>query len=88
MQILFERCLHACQFCKTESGCKAGDKCLFPHHKVDERDRSHKEKATTKNAVAVKLCHNWAVSRKTRSHWNLKEAQDHFDEHDSHSLGK
>ena len=23
-----------CQFKKTESGCKAGDKCLFPHHNV------------------------------------------------------
>ena len=22
---------------KNESGCKAGDKCLFPHHKVDEQ---------------------------------------------------
>ena len=23
-----------CQFYKTESGCKAGDMCLFPHYKV------------------------------------------------------
>ena len=22
---------------KTETGCKAGDKCLFPHHEVDEQ---------------------------------------------------
>ena len=26
-----------CQFYKTETGCKAEDKCLFPHHKVDEQ---------------------------------------------------
>ena len=24
-----------CQFYKTATGCRAGDKCLFPHHKVD-----------------------------------------------------
>ena len=24
------------QFNKTESGCRAGDKCLFPHSKVEE----------------------------------------------------
>ena len=46
-----------CQFYKNESGCKAGHKCLFPHHKVDEQlnkkpkksDHSQKEeKATTR----------------------------------------
>ena len=25
-----------CQVSKNESGCKAGDKCSFPHHEVDE----------------------------------------------------
>ena len=25
------------QFYKTETGCKAGDKCLFPHYKVGEQ---------------------------------------------------
>ena len=25
-----------CPFHKTETGCKSGDKCLFPHHKADE----------------------------------------------------
>ena len=25
------------QFFKTESGCKAGDMCLFPHYKVEEQ---------------------------------------------------
>ena len=26
-----------CQFHKTETGCKAGDKCLFPHQKIGEQ---------------------------------------------------
>ena len=51
-----------CQFNETETGCKAGDKCLFPHHKVDEQtnkkpkkgDYFHKRKENQdKNAVAV-----------------------------------
>ena len=50
-----------CQFYKTESGCKEGDKCLFPHHKVDEQPNkkpkkyhSHKRRESDdKNAVAV-----------------------------------
>ena len=29
--------LPECQFFKTESGCKAGDMCLFPHCKVGKR---------------------------------------------------
>ena len=46
-----------CQFYKTETGYKAGDKCLFPHHKVDENQTksqrktiipTKEEKATTK----------------------------------------
>ena len=72
MQIFFERYLHAiaceywhppeCQFYKTETGCKAGDKCLFPHNKVDEHpDKkpkkgyySHKRRESDdKNAVAI-----------------------------------
>ena len=50
-----------CQFYKTETGCKAADKCLFPHHKVDEQPKkpkkgyySHKRKESDdKNAVAI-----------------------------------
>ena len=52
-----------CHFYKTEMGCKAGDKCLFPHHKVDEQpDKKAKEKSyyshkrreiDDKNAVAI-----------------------------------
>ena len=51
-----------CQFFQNESGCKAGDKCLFPHHKVDEQpirkpkksDHSLKRRESDdKNAVAI-----------------------------------
>ena len=51
-----------CQFFETESGCKAGDKCLFPHHKVDEKPNKKPKKTynspkrrenVDKNAVAI-----------------------------------
>ena len=60
-----ERCEYwhpsECQFYKNETGCKAGDKCLFPHYKVDERQNKKpkkscfpkKRKSDDKNAVAV-----------------------------------
>ena len=41
-----------CQFCKTETGCKAGDQCLFPHHKVHEQP-NEKPESDDKNAVAI-----------------------------------
>ena len=64
---------------------KAGDKCLFPHHKVDEQPNkkpqkgyySHKRRGSDdKNAVAiVKFCTTIGfASRKTRMRWFLKEA--------------
>ena len=51
-----------CQFYKTDSGCKAGEKCLFPHHKVEEQPNkkpkqsyhSHKgRESEEKSAVAI-----------------------------------
>ena len=33
-----------CQFYKTETGCKAGDKCLFPHHEVEEQPHKKPQK--------------------------------------------
>ena len=51
-----------CQFYKTETGCKAGDKWLFPHHEVDEQPNkkpekgyySHKRRENDdKNAAAI-----------------------------------
>ena len=32
-----------CQFFLNETGCKAGDKCLFPHYKVDEQPKKKAE---------------------------------------------
>ena len=37
--------LPSVNFFKTETGCKAGDKCLFPHHKVDEPTEQKAEKS-------------------------------------------
>ena len=34
-----------CQFYKNETGCKAGDKCLFPHYKVDEQPNKKLKKS-------------------------------------------
>ena len=69
---------------KIESGCKAVDMCLFPHHKVDEQlTKSGKrtplpkreEKATTEmQCLLCKLYLSWVVSRKTQSYWILKYA--------------
>ena len=33
-----------CQFYRTETGCKAGVQCLFPHHKVDEQPNKKPKK--------------------------------------------
>ena len=35
---------HECQFYKSETGCKAGDKCVFPHHKVGEQPNRKQKK--------------------------------------------
>ena len=54
--------LPSVNFYKTETGCKAGDKCAFPHHEVDEQPNqkankgffSHKRRdSDDKNAVAI-----------------------------------
>ena len=51
-----------CQFYRTETGCKAGDKCLFPQHKVDEQPNKNPKKgyyphkrreSDYKNGVAI-----------------------------------
>ena len=47
-----------CHFFQTESGCKAGDKCLFPHYKVEEQPSKKPKKELSKRekrwgAVAV-----------------------------------
>ena len=58
-------------------GCKARDKCLFPHHKVDEQTNKEpkkelpsppkEEKAKTQLlSLLWKLYHSWVESRKTQ----------------------
>ena len=42
-----------CQFYKTESGCKAGDKCLFQHYKVEGQPNKRPMKGGDKSAVAI-----------------------------------
>ena len=50
-----------CQSYKNGTGCKAGDKCLFPHYKVDEQPNKKPKKSNVpkrresddKNAVAI-----------------------------------
>ena len=50
-----------CHFFKNETGRKAGEKCLFPHYKVDEQpNKKHKKsyfpkrrESDDKNSVAV-----------------------------------
>ena len=50
-----------CQFYNNETGCKAGDKCLFPHYRVDEQRNKKpkksyfpkKRESDDKNAVAI-----------------------------------
>ena len=54
-----------CQFYKNETGCKAGDKCVFPHCKFEKQPNKNAKKSyfqkrresDDKNAVAnVKKC--------------------------------
>ena len=53
-----------CQFFKIETGCKAGDMCLFLHYKVDEQPNEKLKKSCSpkrresddKNTVAVVKC--------------------------------
>ena len=50
-----------CQFCQTESGCKAGDKRLFPYYKAEEQPSNNRKwafnpqngQSDDKGAVAI-----------------------------------
>ena len=85
-----------CQFLrKNETGCKAGDNCLFPHYKVDEqpnakaerkRTTSQKKRKRRQNAVVtVKVYHNWVVYHKIQMHSFLKVGS--LGEPEAESLG-
>ena len=46
-----------CQCCRTESGCKFGAECPFPHWKVEEQPEKSRKKGGGQSAVAiVKKC--------------------------------
>ena len=92
--MLFEMYLHAnvlwilasarvsILFYKNETGCKVGDKCLFPHYKVDEQpNKKPKKKATSEKEKKAmtrmlwllwKVYHNWVVYHKIQMHSFLK----------------
>ena len=42
-----------CQFFKSESGCKFGTKCSFPHWNVEEQPNQRPKKGGDKSAVAI-----------------------------------
>ena len=42
-----------CQFHKSESGCKFGNKCSFPHRNVEEQPNKKPKEGGDKNAVAI-----------------------------------
>ena len=59
-------------------GCKAGDKCLFPHYKVDEQPKKKPKKSyyfTKKEEKAMtrmlwllwKVYHNWVAYQRLGS---------------------
>ena len=69
--------LPECQFFKTETGCKAGDKCLFPHHKVDEQPNIKPKKGTIhtkeeKATIGVRLARLGCVGFSKRQTVHVK----------------
>ena len=69
-----------CQFYKTETRCKAGDKCLFPHQKVDEQPSKKPKKLSKRKKrrqECCSCCENCTTIglrlAKTRSYWVLTE---------------
>ena len=42
-----------CLFCKSENGCRFGEKCSYAHRQVDERPSTRSQKNGDKSAVAM-----------------------------------
>ena len=63
-----------CQFYKNETGCKAGDKCLFPHYNVDEQlfffSKKKRKRATSQKEEKATI--KWVVYHKIQMHSFLK----------------
>ena len=84
-----------CQVYKTETGCKAGDKCLFPHHKVDEQPNkkpmkwplflTKEEKATTR-MLWLLLKFFPLKEENSPGETRCKDSWDQFEKYDSLSL--
>ena len=87
-----------CQLKKNESGCKIKEKCLFPHHKVDEQPNKKPKKSDhsqirresdDKNAVAIvrSVSQKGCVSQENKPlETRCKKSWDRFEEYDSLSL--
>ena len=70
-----------CQFYNTKMGCQSGDKCTFPHYKVDEQANKGRRKATSKKEEEARtkplwllwtVSHNWVVYHMIQMHSFLK----------------
>ena len=48
-----------CLFCKSESGCRFGEKCSYAHRQVDERPTKRSKTNNDKSAVAMLKKENW-----------------------------
>ena len=48
-----------CLFCKSESGCRFGEKCSFAHRQADEQPTKRSQKNDDKSAVALLKKGNW-----------------------------
>ena len=61
-----------CQFHKTESGCRFGDKCSFAHRQVEGQPNKIPKKDGDKSAVAFCKVHDsWVAYFRTQSRRNL-----------------
>ena len=52
-----------CLFCKTQSGCRLGEKCSYAHRQVDEQPTKRSKKNDDKSAVAMLKKDDWHERR-------------------------
>ena len=80
-----------CQFYKSESGCKFGDKCSFAHRQIEGQSSKKPKRMVTKvQWPCWKMHDNWVAYFRTQSRRNLyrlsRKSTNQFDEHDSQKL--